>query len=123
MRVNRILSVLSVLVRCANDYPVGMTRGEIRRAAQLPEDTEMTRPLRDLRKDHYGIIILCDEFEERGERVWRYRIAASSMNDARKVLGPSTAPTESGTLGKVPSNPSSDTGVSPSAPVSPEVRP
>lgn len=116
MRANRILAVLSVLVRCANDYPVGMTRGEIRRAAGLHEDTEMTRPLRDLRKHPYSLVILCDEFEENDERIWRYRIAHASMDDARKFLNPSTAPNSNSNTPKAPASTSPNSGTSPSVP-------
>lgn len=63
--------LLAVLIR-KGDQP-GLTRGEIRTAAGLPPDTEITRPLRELRQPWNGKIdVRCTAYKIDGKWVHRY---------------------------------------------------
>lgn len=84
MRKNRIHAVLAVLV--SQPGMPGFTRGEIRERAGLHPDTEITRPIRDLRKPPYNLTVKCDEYQESGERVWRYWIPTDKLDEALAIL-------------------------------------
>ena len=107
-RANRILAVLRALVTDLRGVGVpGLTRGEIRRAANLPEDTEVTRPCRDLRKEPYGLDIHCDEYNENEQRVWRYWLPVVELYRARQILESSATPADPKREDDDPADPSS----------------
>jgi hypothetical protein len=128
MRTNRIIAVLRALVTNAQnnaraaivtDDTRGLTRGDIRRRAGLPNDCEVTRPVRDLRKPPYSLRIDCSEHEENGERVWRYSIPVHELRNAMSILEKhnrlSMAPAEATRIDQ-PTSSSSVADALPSAP-------
>jgi hypothetical protein len=83
MRINKTLAVLRALV----DAKEPLSRREIRIAAGLPDDSEVTRPIRDFRKEPYGLSIeRTDTYTDEGVRIARYKIAAHSFGRALACL-------------------------------------
>lgn len=88
MRINKTLAVPRALI----DAKGPLSRHEIRIAAGLPDDSEVTRPIRDFRKEPYGLEILrTDTYTNDGVRIARYQIADSSFGRALACLRERTA--------------------------------
>lgn len=82
MRTNKTIAVLRALI----DAKKPLSRREIRIAAGLPDDSEVTRPIRDFRKEPYGPSIERTDIYYDGVRVSRYKIAAHSYGRALACL-------------------------------------
>lgn len=87
MRINKTIAVLRALI----DAKEPLSRREIRIAAGLPDDSEVTRPIRDFRKEPYGLEILRTDIYPDGVRIARYQIAAESYGRALACLRERTA--------------------------------
>jgi len=87
MRINKTLAVLTALVNAREP----LSRREIRIAANLPDDSEVTRPIRDWRKEPHRIEIERTNTYVDGVRIARYQIVAESYGRALACLRERTA--------------------------------
>lgn len=80
MPTNKTLAVLRALVEAKQP----LSRHELRIAARLPEDSEVTRPARDLRK--HEIEVERTDTYHKGVRIARYQIKDVSFGRAINLL-------------------------------------